>query len=175
MKTYKQFLEMAVTEKRQTYDYGCAMVYFEAPELLELHKEIDSEDVHENGIETEPHTTLLYGLHSDDIPEEDVLKICKEANYEPIKLDNISLFTNPEFDVLKFDAHSEVLHKVNSELTKLPHTTDYPDYHPHATIAYLKPGKGKDYVKKFKDKTILVKPKEIVYSKADGNKIIRKL
>lgn len=150
------------------------MIYFEAPELLELHKEINSEDVHENGIETEPHTTLLYGLHY-DVSDEDVLKICTEAIYEPIKLDNISLFTNPEFDVLKFDAHSPVLHNVNAELTKLPHTTDYPDYHQHATIAYLKPGKGKEYVKKFKDKTILVNPIEIVYSKADGKKIHKKL
>ncbi len=54
--------------------------------------------------------------------------------------------------------------------TKLPHTTDYPDYHPHTTIAYVKPGEGKKYVGKI-DKPIMVKPNKIVYSKADGSKI----
>jgi hypothetical protein len=56
-------------------------------------------------------------------------------------------------------------------LVKLPHTTDYPDYHPHSTIAYLKKGKGEKYTDKLKGAEYIVNPSKIVYSKPDGNKI----
>jgi 2'-5' RNA ligase len=35
---------------------------------------------------------------------------------------------------------------INEKLSILPHTTDFPDYNPHITIAYVKKGKGKKYV-----------------------------
>lgn len=74
-------------------------------------------------------------------------------------------------DVLKFDVKDcDHLHEINAELRKKPHTSNFPDYHPHATIAYLKPGTAKSYVEKHKDVSETVKPTEIVYSKADGTK-----
>jgi hypothetical protein len=60
---------------------------------------------------------------------------------------------------------------VNAELAKLPHTTNFPDYHPHATIGYLKPGTGKKYVELFKDKQYEVVPEKIVYSKPGGERL----
>ena len=45
--------------------------YFDFPEKENLHKQINEEDVFVDpkdatfGLETEPHCTLLYGLHSD--------------------------------------------------------------------------------------------------------------
>jgi hypothetical protein len=49
-------------------------------------------------------------------------------------------FENELYDVLKFDVKREKsLFDCNKDLMKFPHTTDYPDYHPHLTISYLKP------------------------------------
>jgi hypothetical protein len=175
MKNYNQFINDSMNEKRTTYDFGCAMVYFSAPEISKIQEQIDPADIHENGLESEPHTTLLYGLHSADIQDDQVMEICTGVTYTPIKLHNPSIFENKDFDVLKFDAECEELQTANGELIKLPHTTDYPDYHPHATIAYLMPGTGEKYSKMFEGAFVYAVAEEIVYSKPDGSKIRKKL
>ena len=163
--------------KDQTYNYGCSMVYFDFPKMNEIHSMIEDEDIYtedgnSHGLETEPHATLLYGLHSDEIEDNDVLHASTKLGIpSELKLHNASCFNNDKYDVLKFDVDDDHLHKINGELTKLPHTTDYPDYHPHSTIAYLKKGSGEKYTNKLKDAWYSVNPSKIVYSKPDGSKI----
>lgn len=163
--------------KDQTYNYGCSMVYFDFPKMNEIHSMIEDEDIYtedgnSHGLETEPHATLLYGLHSDEIEDNDVLHASTKLGIpSELKLHNASCFNNDKYDVLKFDVDDDHLHKINGELTKLPHTTDYPDYHPHSTIAYLKKGTGEKYTNKLKDAWYSVNPSKIVYSKPDGSKI----
>jgi 2'-5' RNA ligase len=177
IKTFTQFLTSLFEKKGETYEYGCAMIYFDFPEIEEFHSQIDQEDVYLTGedrsfgLEDEPHTTLLYGLHSAEIPDPLVLTICTSREIGPMKLVNASLFENEKYDVLKFDVENSVLSEINAELAELPHTTNFPDYHPHATIGYLKPGTGKKYVELFKGKTYDVVPKKIVYSKPGGERL----
>ena len=166
----------------QTYDYGCSMIYFDFPKMEEMHSMIEEDDVYTEdgdssyGLEKEPHTTLLYGLHSDEIDDDRVLDTSTKFGVpKELKLHNASCFNNDKYDVLKFDVDGDHLHKINGELTKLPHTTDYPDYHPHSTIAYLKKGMGEKYTDKLKDISYTVNPSKIVYSKPDGKKIERVL
>jgi len=89
-----------------------------------------------------------------------------------LNLKKISIFENDNFDVVKFDIIGDSktkLNKMNAKLVKLPHTTDYPDYHPHTTIAYVKAGTGNDYTKTLsKEDSLVVKPNKVVYSKANG-------
>jgi 2'-5' RNA ligase len=176
-KSFKLFCEF-ISEKKaekdddKKYPFGCSMLYFDFPQMKTLHDEIDQDDIYEedgHGLETEPHVTLLYGLHSDKIKDDDVLDASSKGIMS-IGLGNPSLFENDKYDVLKFDAEAPFLHKINKELTKLPHTNDYPDYHPHCTIAYLKPGTGKKYTKLFKGRIYEVFPTKVVYSKPDGTK-----
>lgn len=180
IKTFNQFI--LINEGKETYDYGCSMIYFDFPKMDEIHSMIDEDDIYTEdgdssyGLETEPHATLLYGLHSDEIEDKDVL----DASTKPgipneLKLHNASCFNNDKYDVLKFDVDNDHLHKINGELTKLPHTTDYPDYHPHSTIAYLKKGTGEKYTSKLKDSWYTVNPSKIVYSKPNGDKIEKSL
>ena len=176
---FNEFSDELNEKKGDTYSYGCAMVYFDAPEIFKVQDAIDPDDLYEEegdrsyGFEDEPHTTLLYGLHSDEIEnDQDVIDACTTIEIGPIKLHNVSFFRNEKYDVLKFDAKNKNLGKINQALTdKFPFTTDFPDYHPHATIAYLKPGAGDKYVEKFKDMEVEAIPSSIVYSKADGKKI----
>lgn len=175
MKQKIKLFEEFMNEKKTTYDYGCAMLYFEFPEMTELHKQINKDDVFVDpkdstfGLETEPHCTLLYGLH-DDVTVETVTEIIKKSSFGKCTISGASLFENDKFDVLKYDVDGSGLHDCNAELSKLPHTTDYPDYHPHMTVAYLKNGMGKKYMEKLDNTEKELKPKYIVYSHPNGKK-----
>jgi hypothetical protein len=149
-------------------------------ELKSVDRTLSLSDIYDDedgthGLETKPHTTLLYGLHDNDSIFKMSKYILENAKYDDCEIKTPSLFENEKYDVLKFDVDGSFLYKINKELSKLPHTTDYPDYHPHLTIGYLKPGCGKKYVKiikeKYKDEIILT-PKHAVYSYPD-RKIVK--
>lgn len=174
--TYSEFINENSTS---TYDRGCAMVYFDFP-MEKIHEEIDEEDVYTEegdqsyGLEDEPHVTLLYGFDANVTPEQ-VKEICDKQEFGPeLRLVNASLFENEKYDVLKFDvdypSDDKFLHKCNESLKELPYKSDYPDYHPHCTIAYIKPGMGKKYTQKLKDEEYKVTPDRVVYSEPSGKK-----
>jgi len=157
------------------------MLYFDAKEPLfkQAQKIIEKDDLYLGteddpgyGLETEPHVTVLYGIHG-DVPDEDVEAKIDNFTQPEINLKDISIFDNAAkgFDVVKFDITNKELNKMNKDVSKLPHTTDYPDYHAHITIAYVKAGKGEKYVQTLsEDKQINIKPNKIVYSKPDDSK-----
>lgn len=163
------------------FQYGCAMIYFDLPEIKQIHSKIKDEELYKTreegyGMECDPHVTLLFGLHSDEVEDDTIMDICGRRGYKDVILKNISLFKNKEFDVIKFDAEGEDLYYINSLLVKYPHTTDYPDYHPHCTIAYVKAGMGEEVLKRIKgDIELEIVPKEVVYSKPDRSKVTKAL
>ena len=180
IKRFTEYINSILLEKTgDAYEYGCSMVYFNFPQAHELHAMIKPEDLYTEegdrsfGIEDEPHTTLLFGLHSKEIPDEEVMQISTSLPIGQLTLKNASLFKNEgkPYEVLKFDVENAALYDINKKLTELPHTTDFPDYHPHCTIAYIKNGMGDKYVDQLRDKTFSVTPFEIVYSKPDGSKV----
>lgn len=174
-----------IKENSGGHSHGCVMLYFDFEKMKSIQDKIKKEDLYEDepgyGLEKDPHLTLLYGLHSGKIKNDDNV-FDTVLNFDisnKLELYNISLFKNDKYEVLKFDVREnksdnyskkdDVLYKINKKLTeRFPYTNNYPDYHPHSTIAYLKPGEGKKYVDMFKDKTYNVTPIEIVYSKPDG-------
>jgi 2'-5' RNA ligase len=125
------------------------------------------------GRETEPHVTILYGLHA-DIPDSTIEELIDEMEGPKLTLKKISIFENEKYDVVKFDilgVSKGRLGKMNAKFVELPHTTDFPEYHPHSTITYVKAGTGKKYIKTLTgDDVITVTPTEVRYSKADGTK-----
>jgi 2'-5' RNA ligase len=168
---------MGLTEevqKKSKYEYGCAMLYLNFDEMNELHRHIDKDDVYVNpedpsfGLETEPHVTLLFGLHP-EVTTEIVNNIVGDYTFSTVKAHNASLFENELFDVLKFDIEADSLHQCNSDLATLPHTSKF-SYHPHMTVAYLKPGRGKKYVEVLQGKEYWLSPSHGIYSHPDGGK-----
>lgn len=161
-------------EDRSNLRYGCAMLYFTFPELEDIHDLIDERDLYigedgDFGLETEAHTTLLYGLH-DDVDVNDIIDVYDDNTFYTCEVHNPSLFQNEFYDVLKFEVTEGTLNRVNSQLKMFPHTTDFPDYNPHLTIAYLKPNKGKKYVdilNKMDMNEYWLHPQYGVYSTAD--------
>lgn len=180
MSMIKQLLREALLKEgaHNGNKYGCVMVFFEYDKSLwkEFQNIIDEEDLYEPkdesgfGKEKEPHVTILYGLH-DTIPDKDVEEEIKNIKTPKLKMGKVSSFNNDKFDVLKFDVESDDLHKLNKKFNKFPNTNDYPKYHPHSTIAYVKKGKAKKYIDKLNDfKDIEFESVKIVYSKANGDK-----
>lgn len=176
-------LSNLLTEGKEKYDYGCVMLYCDFPgEIIKLQDAINPVDLQDPGIEYEPHCTLLYGLH-DGVTLDQVTNIVNQFKFSNLRAFNPSLFENPEFDVLKYDIgyqtnNDSSLHQCNQKLKILPNTQTYPDYHPHMTIAYLKPGKGKQYMEMFRNKganEFMTAPSHIMFSQPDGIKTKIKL
>jgi 2'-5' RNA ligase len=171
MSLVKQILQ---EKKGNTYEYGCAMLYFNFPEIKEIHSLISKGDLYEEegdrtyGLETEPHTTLLFGLHN-EVGVEDVTSVLDKFTFSTCIINTPSLFKNEKYDVLKFDVKGPNLHKCNTELRKFPHTNTF-DYHPHFTIAYVKSGLGQKYVEEIGDREYSLVPKYAIYSQPDGAK-----
>lgn len=144
--TFKEFFQ----ENYGGHSYSCLMLDCSdlSDEVAKLQEKIETSDLLENrtkSIERQIHITILYGLLTnsakkvlDTIPK-------KPINY---KIKGISLFESEEQDVLKFDIESEDLKKLNKKVSNaFENENSYPVYHAHMTIAYLKPGKGKKYLK----------------------------
>lgn len=177
IKLFEEFI--ALDEGKSKYPYGCSMLFLRYPELFKIQDSIDPEDLHDNGFEDEPHVTLLYGIHDggdhEELPKEKlqgIIDISRPALDEMVILKGITAFENDDYDVLKFDAEAPSLREANKKLSEYPNSNSFPDYKPHVTIAYLKPGKANGYIEKFKDiKDIEVEPEKVVYSRPNGTRM----
>jgi 2'-5' RNA ligase len=94
------------------------------------------------GREDEIHITILYGIHSES--SEGVREVIKDFGPVSVEFGKVDIFTSPlKFDVVMIEVHSDDLCRLNEKLQKsIKFTNKYPSYKPHATIAYVKKGKG---------------------------------
>ena len=173
MKKYLEFIK----EAKSRYEYGCVMVDFNFANWTDLLESIDSDDVYKvegknYGLQPRPHLTLLYGIH-DTVTDEEILN-CFEGFTEDdfkVQIDGVSIFENPEFDVVKLGVVlTPRIKEINKRLSELPNSNQFPEYNPHITLAYVKSGLGKKYVNpdyKYEIKTI----SKIVYTRPDTTEL----
>lgn len=170
---------MDIITENHRFEYGCVMLDFDFPIMNKIHDAIDPNDIYtegdDYGVETEPHITILFGLHN-DIPDADIINVVKNTAFGDCRIHSPSLFSVDEHEVLKYevsyaDRGGAFLHKLNQELKKFPYTSEFPNYEPHMTIAYLKKGCGQRYVKMLQGSNFILKPKNARYSKANKTQI----
>jgi len=158
------------------YDYSCLMVVHKHIPATAL-PVLDPADIYDEvgyGIEDDPHITVLYGIHQ-EISFEQVLAAIEPVGEINVKFTGISIFENEKYDVLKYDIESEALHTMNAKLrNSIPFTNSYDEYHPHSTIAYLKPGTGKKYIRLL-DEPISTIVDTLYFSTPAGNKSFHQL
>lgn len=141
-------IEVRSKDSKNDINYG--WVGLEMPTYISLlalgvGASIDQNDLHEIGIEDESHVTVKYGFE-DGVTSEMCANKVKSLLPVTVKLGKFSLFENDEFDVFKVEIESEKLRMMNKRLGELPNSDTHPQYNPHMTIAYLKPGAGKKYL-----------------------------
>ena len=150
----KEWLNEQKKEEEKTY--GCVMLHTEIRDWEEIHTGgIDPKDVYikpeddSYGLEQEPHITVIYGLHEDEIDPEIIEEVIKE-NMEDVTvmISKISIFENEEFDVVKYDipVTKQLLKYRKMFEDNFENTQKFPEYHPHMTLAYVRPQQGKKYV-----------------------------
>ena len=140
----------AEPEGEHPYKFSSTQVPIEIdqiPELAELQSRIkESGQLAEEGLETEPHVTVLYGLHTTDLDEvHDVIG----NDYPPVDIQLGAVKTFPDRgdgEVVYIEIKSPDLRALNARYReKLEYTSDFPDYKPHLTVAYVKPGEGRSW------------------------------
>lgn len=111
-------------------------------------RKIPEADLAEDGREEQPHLTVKYGLHTEDVDE--VRSALAGVAPFKVRLGKTSLFENDQHDVVKVDIdEAGPLRELNAAIAgALEHTDTQDDYKPHVTLAYVKPGRGKKYVGK---------------------------
>ena len=152
------------------FDYACLMLKANVPNWDTILSRINPDDVYrvgDYGLEVEPHITILYGFENSVS-----IKDIKDGIYKwvknPItfKIEGISVFENPSFDVIKFDVKSDSLQQLHKLFTQFPHIKTYPDYKPHITVSYLKKGTFKNYNFKLSSPKIM-RSNTFVFSTSD--------
>ena len=160
--------------KNTNREYAFLMVDYETPSIIkDLQKKIPSRELYteeDNGLDKQSHVTLVPCLDN-DIDIDKLKSYLKPIDEYDIVLTDISKFECEEFDVLKCAVKSKALKDTNKEIVdKFETHSEYKDYNPHMTIAYMKKGMADKYLKKILDKLILLKAKNFNFSYFDGNK-----
>lgn len=152
--------------------YAFLMINFDTPEFIkDLQNNIpkdelyfDEDSINDYGLENETHVTLVPCLDNDTDIKKLKKHLDKISRYKTI-LTNISLFKNDKYDVLKCDAQSVLLKDTNKSITdEFPSHSEFENYHPHLTIAYLKSGMGDKYIKEYLMPLVILEPKYFSYS-----------
>ncbi len=162
-------IERWLNEQKEEPYYGCVMLETQMRDWDDVHiGGIDDRDVFVKplddsfGLEKQPHMTVIFGIHEDDVDPEVIMSVIKE-NMEPVTVTvtSISIFEKEEYDVVKYDIPvTDQIDKYRQMfLDNFVNTQDFPEYHPHMTIAYVKPGEGKKYVSN------LDEPFEVTFNK----------
>lgn len=137
----------AFVDIKANREYGCIMLRLPgnmAEAVRAMAASIPDEDLAPDGREDDPHVTVKFGLHTDDV--EEVRSVLAGAGPVGIRFGGVSLFENEEHDVVKLDVAGPTLHALNAKVsTELECTDTHPTYKPHCTIAYVKAGLGKGY------------------------------
>lgn len=139
-------------EAKPDHEFSSTQVNLPAPvakKVLAVGKDLipDADLAPEHGREDQPHVTVKFGLHGND-PEK-VAELLKDEPPIKVTLGKTSVFKNVEdgtADAVKVDVDSPDLHRLNAKIAAaLPNTDTHPEYVPHLTLAYVKPGLGEKY------------------------------
>ena len=160
--------------KPEQRDYSSTQVNLPddaAASVKQAAAKIADEDLAPDGREDQPHITVKYGLHTEDA--EEVRKIVESEPPITAKLGKTSLFPDRgDGEVVKVDIESEDLRRINKKIADALEVTDtYPDYNPHVTLAYVKPGKGDKYSGLSDLEGTEITFDQIAFSGKDGSKV----
>lgn len=104
----------------------------------------DPDEPGDYGREEELHVTIKFGL-TESYTKEQMAKMLRGTHPFVMTVRGMDIFQNPKFDVVKFNVDGPELHRLREIFDRLPNVDEHPVYHPHMTLAYLKPGLGERF------------------------------
>lgn len=167
------YINWLFERKQDALEYACLMLGADMPDWKEKISIIDKEDIYEKdddyGYEKEPHVTIVYGFHEDEVDKDKIYEEIKKLKSVNVSIDTISFFECDDYDVVKFEVPvTSELKTYRKTFMKFPNTQTYDKYEPHMTIAYVKKGEGKKYAQKVK--RFQVKFNKAIYSTSGSDK-----
>lgn len=152
------------------------MLYFDKVQFNTLVARLDIDDTYlvDSGVEKDPHVTILYGIDMEKYGSPEDLEFIKHEVEKSglitrsFNVDRLSTFKNDDKDVLKLDfvetSAIKKLRGLNALFTeRFQVKSDFPTYKPHATVAYLQKGIGKEFVQELQN-VVSFKVKKLIFS-----------
>lgn len=138
---------------QDSFNYGCLMVTLDVPGWDALIGRIPDEllyraDSAKYGRESYAHCTILFGFHhypglGEELLHKLPLDLAALSRPNAVLATGCDVFPNPACDVLKLNVRSPELDRLNKWCKgRYAYTSNYPDYLPHVTLAYLQSGQG---------------------------------
>ena len=128
---------------------GCLMAMVGPEQSKQItdfaNQQIKSDTLADDGLEKNPHITVLYGFDPAFSIDSIENLLCNEASFD-VTLGSISRFECPEYDVIKAEVKSEAIHKIHHSVKKAfadSISSKHPSYYPHLTLGYVKKGTNK--------------------------------
>lgn len=138
-------------------------------------RQIPELDLAADGREEDIHVTVKYGLDPRITPEQ-VDMVTMGSGPVTLVLGPLGVFESEQYDVLFVEAKSPELVKLNEKISSELKVTDtHTVYRPHVTIAYLQPGKGKEYEGQTLFAGETVQAEELVFSSAKDERTVLRL
>jgi 2'-5' RNA ligase len=148
-------MEVRSKDSAGDINYGCLMLMMPVSIrslAMQIAAQINPDDLFEPGdnwsstaIVDDTHVTVKYGF-LDSVTPEQITPQIQGLLPLTVKIGDLSLFQNDDFDVLKLNVDGAELRQMNAIVSRLPNEDSHPVYNPHMTIAYLKPGMGAKYL-----------------------------
>ncbi len=148
--------------------YGCVMMDADIKNWVDFHLAgINEDDVYlkpydeSYGLEEQAHVTIVYGIHEEEVDPQRMADMI-EHYMKPVTvtIKEIDIFPGKEYDVVKYNVPvTGQIQGYRDVFMQVPNTQTFPEFHPHMTIAYVKPGEGKKY------KTELREPFQVTFTK----------
>lgn len=117
--------------------------------LKELWDSIDPDDLYDDGdnkgLVKEPHISILGDIDT-NFKFKNFRGLLPRLGFN-IAGKGLSVFEKDDYDVLKLDIDCYEIRLANKRLVNfIPNNSQYPEFHPHMTIAYLKKGTCQKYI-----------------------------
>lgn len=142
--TFSEFLH----EGKGPYDYATTQITLPASlarHITAMGTTLIPQDIlTDEGRETDPHITVLYGLTTDS--PQDVAAVLGNSRPATYTLGPIQRFANPDADVVYISVTSPDLTALHQMVKQLQNVDEFPKYIPHITLAYVQPGRGATFV-----------------------------
>ncbi len=146
MKQLKVVVSTGIAKALTAYQYESCSTQLDLPAqaaqtvLDWTRNHVAAQYLRDNGIETDPHITVKYGLLVDDSAS--VARVMGHFGAIRVRLGALHLFhTHPDYDVLVVRVHGAKLHAAHALLSQdLPYRETFSSYAPHLTLAYVAKG-----------------------------------